>query len=147
MGKNSFGLYADENISNGFIEHLKDDHHLNIKCAKLLGKSGHADPRVLQEANRLKRFLLTNDDDFIRDHHKFPFKDLFGIIKINENKEFDACQNIDVLCSHRSLKEIHGKKIILSEDKIKLLSQNKDGSIKEELIKSGECPCKLENKN
>jgi len=30
MGKNSFGLYADENISSEFIEHLKDDHHLNI---------------------------------------------------------------------------------------------------------------------
>ncbi|MBU0467032.1 MAG: hypothetical protein KKF39_05185, partial [Nanoarchaeota archaeon] len=61
----------------------------------------------------------------------------------NENKEFDACQDIDVLCSHRSLKEIYGKKITISGEKIKLLSKNKDGNIKEEDVKAGECPCKL----
>ena len=143
MGKNDFGLYIDENISKGLAEHLKEDHNLNIKCAKSLGKSGHADSRVLQEANKLNRLLLTNDEDFIKDHHKFPFKNLVGIIKINESKEFDACQDIDVLCSHRSLKEIYGKKIIISKNRIKLLSQNKEGSIKEEDIKEGECPCKL----
>ena len=143
MGKNSFSLYADENISREFIEHLRNDHHLNVRYAKSLGKSGYADPGVLREANKLKSFLLTNDDEFIRNHHKFPFKDLFGIIKINENQKFDACQDIDILCSHRSLKEIYGKKIIISENRIKILSQNRDGSIKEEYIKAGECPHKL----
>ena len=143
MGKTSFSLYADENISKEFVEHLRDHHHLNVRCAESLGRKGHADPRVLREANKLKSFLLTNDDDFVKDHHKFPFKDLFGIIKINENKEFDACRDIDMLCAHRSLKEIYGKKIIVSESRIKILSQSKDGSIREEYIKTGECPCKL----
>jgi len=149
MGKSNFSLYADENITKKFIEHLRNDHHLNVRCAKSLGKIGHADPRVLREANKQKSFLLTNDDDFIKNHHKFPFKDLFGIIKINENKGFDACQDIDVFCSHRSLKEIHGKKFIISEREIRILSKNKDGSIKEEeSIKIGECFCKLTpNKN
>lgn len=143
MNKNEFKLYADENISKELVDHLREDHHLNIHWVKGENQKGVDDSLILQKANDLKSFLLTNDDRFVRDHHKFPFKNLIGIIKINEKENPYSCLIIKNLCSHRSLKTIYGKKFIISKDKIRVLSQEKDGTIIEQLLIKNDCPCNL----
>lgn len=146
MNKGEFSLYADEHISEEFIHHLNDVHHLKAHITEDKGK-GRDDRFQFDMAIKKRSFLITKDvgkDKGFLNHQKFPFNRIRGILIIRGKDEYDFCDDIIMLASHRSLNNILHKKFVLSKEKIIVLSQNKDGSIKREVIGVNECPCDLE---
>jgi predicted nuclease of predicted toxin-antitoxin system len=67
-------FYADENIENALIGHLRDS-GFHVDSAVELGLAPRDDRFHLQEAVRRKGILLTRDLDFLS-HRKHPFHKL-----------------------------------------------------------------------
>lgn len=83
-------FYADENISQYLIDHIRSK-GLRVISAKEEGLSPRDDVFHIEEARRRKCILLTRDSDFL-DHRKFPFqklKDTAIVILRTENKRND----------------------------------------------------------
>lgn len=79
-------LYADENVAPAFVLALRHFQKVNIVSAVELGFRGRDDGFHFAEAKRERRFLLTNDHDFL-DDRRFPLQSCLGVIVLAPPKE------------------------------------------------------------
>ena len=145
MRKKIFKLYADECIEQGFVDHLREKHNLDVKSASEENLQGNPDKIILKRANETRRFLLTyNKKDFFANDKLFPFKDLSGIISLKFPKTVYPCRHLLWLAKHHK-QTLIGKKFLVSYDHVSIRYKGKDGKVIKEALDVENCLlCKLE---
>jgi len=145
MRKKKFKLYADECIEQGFVDHLREKHNLDVKSASEENLQGNPDKIILKRANETRRFLLTyNQKDFFANDKLFPFKDLFGIISLKFHKTEYPCYHLLWLATHDK-QSLIGKKFLVSYDHVSVRYKGEDGKEIKEILDVENCLlCKLE---
>jgi predicted nuclease of predicted toxin-antitoxin system len=138
IGKARF--YADENISQHIIDHIRDK-GLRVISAKEEGLSPRDDAFHMEEARRRKCILLTRDSDFL-DHRKFPFqklKDTAIVILRTESKQDNRLNfGYMLLCLLNEVgasgnKNLHGLKIEIKGSRM-ILYARLGGRIKRDVV-------------
>ena len=145
MRKKDFKLYADECIEQYFVDYLREDLNFDIKSVREDGLQGEPDEIILKRANKIKRFLLTNNKKhFFTNDILFPFKGLFGIICLKFHKTHFPHQNI--LCLQRNAKQsLVGKKFFISNDIVSVRHRGKDSKLLNKKLYAKDCLlCKLD---
>lgn len=78
-------FYVDETIGPDVVERLR-----RIGANLVVGRHGLADEAHAQEALRQRRFIVTNDRDFLNDR-KFPRGRFYGVVVIPD--KFGSCED------------------------------------------------------
>ena len=145
MRKKQFKLYVDECIEQGFVDHLREKHNLDVNSASEENLQGNPDKIILKRANETRRFLLTyNKQDFFANDKLFPFKDLFGIISLKFPKTVYPCHHLLWLAKHDK-QSLIGKKFLVSYDHVSVRYKGEDGNVIKEILDVENCLlCKLE---
>ena len=142
MRKKDFKLFADENIGDDFINHLREckiSGFKDIKTVRSEVLSGQPDDIILQWANENRRFLLTHDkSDFYNNDRLYPFKGLHGIIAMSVHKDGYPCDQLRFLSLHEK-EALIGKKFHISQNSIWMKYQDADGRVKSEELDDEEC--------
>jgi len=92
-------LYVDETIEPEVLERLR-----KAKANFVVGRPGLSDECHAQEATRQKRFILTNDRDFLS-NRKFPHESFYGAIVLegdlgDAEAYREAIENLVSLAKH-----------------------------------------------
>jgi predicted nuclease of predicted toxin-antitoxin system len=129
-------LYADENLDLDLVRHLRHDRRLNIKSAHELGFVGREDSFHFEEAKRLKRWLVTNDRDFLQ-HRKFPFQALPGIIILDFGDDPVRLGWASFWIADRlspSGGELRGTKVLVKKNSIDIYFRDEAGRIQKQTL-------------
>jgi len=146
MRKKDFKLYADECIEQDFVDHLREEHNLDVKSASEENLQGKPDKTILKRANDTRRFLLTyNKKHFFTNDKLIPFKDLFGIISLKFPKKEYPCYHLLWLAIHDK-QSLIGKKFLVSYEHVSVRYKGEDGKVIKEILVGGKncLLCKLE---
>jgi len=145
MRKKDFKLYADECIEQQFVDHLREDHNLNVKSVIEEGLKGKPDELILKRANETRRFLLTYDKkDFFTNDNSYPFKGLCGIISLVFHKTDYPCYHLLWLSKHDK-QSLRGKKFLVSYENVSIRYKGEDDKVVKEILDIDDCLlCKLD---
>jgi len=123
-------LYADENIEYSLITYLEDK-KINVVSAKKLGHKGRDDDFQFKQAYKLKRFLLTCDQDFLN-NKLFRFSNMVGVVVLDFPKTLPGTDHVLQLLTDEVIpsgKQIEGTKILIKPNSVDIFFVNKVGFV------------------
>lgn len=124
-------LYADENVDDAFVKHLRERFKVNIVSARDLGYAGRDDQFQFQEAKRQGRFLLTNDRHFM-DHSEFPFHKSVGVVVLDYPKESIGAAWLSLWLTEELIPSggnLEGTLVVVHEASVRIHSVSDDGHL------------------
>ena len=133
-------FYADENIEDYLVDHIRDQ-GFHVEYARELGLCTRDDAFHLQEARRRKCILLTRDTDFL-DHAKFPFHNLkdtaIVILRTEDKPEGKLNLGYMLVCLFEEIgasgnRNLYGLKIEIRGPRM-ILYARVDGRIKHDVV-------------
>jgi hypothetical protein len=89
MGGRKLRIYGDADIEGALEAHLKCHKRINYRGTRDLDSHTREDLHHYREARKLRRVLVTHDDDFL-DDEKYPLHETEGVIVVKRRQSLEV---------------------------------------------------------